>query len=355
MRKILTLLCAFLLAVQNVSAQHDMYVVSKSGELTGYSVQKVLLHDDIFTFTYDEPSDISMKRFTVSFGVQYRDTTVKSLSETPEIGICISSYNDSPTIYDGKVRLGISITSYKRELSGLEKGTTYYYRAYVMFLDKVYYGDVRQITTLGIKSEDENCKFINGHKFVDLGLPSGLFWAETNIGALSATDDGDYFAWGENVPKQDYSMDTYKHCLSSDKITITKYNRTDCKAVLDKEDDAACANWGDSCRMPTKEDFVELCDTSNCTWTWTSKANSVGSTINGYEVTSKMNGNSIFLPASGYRNGDYLDYHGSHGNYWSSTVYGVSNAYGLRFYSSYRNANTNYRYYGFPVRPVAEP
>ncbi len=154
MRKIFTLLIVVLFAAQNISAQRNMYVVSKSGTLTAYSAQKVFLHDDIFTFTYDEASNISMKRFTASFNVEVRDTLVKSLSETPEVGICISRYNNSPTIYDGKLKSGTSITSFKKEISDLEKGTTYYYRAYVKLCEAVVYGDVQQVTTLGDKQED---------------------------------------------------------------------------------------------------------------------------------------------------------------------------------------------------------
>lgn len=108
---------------------------------------------------------------------------------------------------------------------------------------------------------------INGHKFIDLGLPSGLLWAETNIGAETAYDDGYYYAWGETSTKEDYSTSTYKGLTIDttyselyEKYIYTeiysKYNETDGKTVLDKEDDAAYVNWGISCRMPTKEDWV---------------------------------------------------------------------------------------------------
>ncbi len=157
----------------------------------------------------------------MSFNVGIKDSLVKSFSETPEVGICISSYNNSPTIYDGKVKFWDSdskvkfeesITSpFKQEFSGLDKGTTYYYRAYVKLFGTVHYGDVRQVTTLGDKQEDGDYKIINGHRFVDLGLPSGLLWAETNIGAFSDADDGEYFAWGETTTKGNYYRNTYKY------------------------------------------------------------------------------------------------------------------------------------------------
>ena len=49
----------------------------------------------------------------------------------------------------------------------------------------------------------------NGHEYVDLGLPSGIKWATCNVGANSPEDYGDYFAWGETSPKDEYSWSTY--------------------------------------------------------------------------------------------------------------------------------------------------
>ena len=198
---------------------------------------------------------------------------------------------------------------------------------------------------------------INGHKFVDLGLPSGVLWAETNIGAETAADDGNYYAWGEATTKSSYSWSTYKYGTSES--DITKYNSTDGKTFLEIADDAACVNWGNSCRMPTQEDFSELTNSNNCTWTWTSMENSSGSSVNGYKVTSKKNGNSIFLPASGcrYKDNNPTNY-GSRGYYWSSTLHTsyVYYAYYLYFGRGYRYTdNYGSRCEGVTVRPVVEP
>jgi hypothetical protein len=73
-------------------------------------------------------------------------------------------------------------------------------------------------------------------------------------------------------------------------------------------------------------------------------------------VTSNINGNSIFLPAAGYRYGAALHDAGSDGYYWSSTLFTVGpyNAYYVYFYSSYVYRYYYYRYYGLSVRPVTE-
>ncbi|MBR3846448.1 MAG: DUF1566 domain-containing protein [Alistipes sp.] len=111
--------------------------------------------------------------------------------------------------------------------------------------------------------------------------------------------------------------------------------------------DAARANWGGSWRLPTKAEFQELID--KCTWTWTSQGGH-----NGYKVTGK-NGNSIFLPAAGWRGGSSLGA-GEYGDSWSSTPYesDSQDAYYLRFLSGNRYVGRSSRYGGHTVRPVSE-
>ena len=102
----------------------------------------------------------------------------------------------------------------------------------------------------------------NDHEYVDLGLPSGLKWATCNVGATAPEEYGNYYAWGENTPKDNYDWDTYK--LTTDGgTTFTKYNGTDGKTTLDPEDDAAAVNWGGKWRMPTDDEWTELRE--NCT------------------------------------------------------------------------------------------
>lgn len=152
----------------------------------------------------------------------------------------------------------------------------------------------------------------NGHTFVDLGLPSGLLWADRNIGASQPAAYGDYFAWGETKPKTNYSWDTYK--WGSDSKSLTKYNLKDGKITLDTKDDAATANWGSKCRIPSNADFREL--VSNCSWSWQTDYKGTC----GYLVIG-LNGNSIFLPAADRRMENCLATPGESGFYWSRTVY----------------------------------
>ncbi|MBR5323787.1 MAG: hypothetical protein IKV14_03075 [Muribaculaceae bacterium] len=196
----------------------------------------------------------------------------------------------------------------------------------------------------------------NGHEYVDLGLPSGIKWATCNVGATTPEGYGDYFAWGETSPKTTYNWSTYKYCNGSS-TTMTKYctdsyyGIVDNKTTLELTDDAAHVNWGGAWRMPTLTEQEELLNTSNCAWTWTTQNG-----VKGYKVTSKVNGNSIFLPAAGYRIGGNLDYAGSYGEYWSSSLYtsGSYYAYGVYSSSSYVGWGNDYRFYGRSVRAVCE-
>ena len=189
----------------------------------------------------------------------------------------------------------------------------------------------------------------NRHAYVDLGL--SVKWATCNVGASEPEEYGDYFAWGETQPKSNYNWSTYKWCNGSYK-SQTKYNTkssfgtVDNKTTLEPADDAARANWGGSWRMPTKAEQDEL--RNNCTWTWTTQNG-----VNGYKVTSKINGNSIFLSAAGYHRGSSLRSAGSYGFYWSSSLRtgGPCYAFSLDFYPSYLDWY-GYRCYGLSVRPV---
>ena len=185
---------------------------------------------------------------------------------------------------------------------------------------------------------------INGHEYVDLGL--SVKWATCNIGAENPEDFGDYFAWGETTPKSDYCEETYEHCVK--KLLSCEYTDIG-EDISGTKFDAARANWGDSWHVPTVEEVKELCD--KCIWIWTTQGGH-----NGYKVTGP-NGNSIFLPAAGYRGGTDLYLRGSYGLYWSATLnenYSY-NAYDLYFGDGNNFWNGwNYRGCGHAVRPVTE-
>ena len=163
---------------------------------------------------------------------------------------------------------------------------------------------IMMLCCIGVNAQQK----INGHEYVDLGL--SVKWATCNFGATSSEEYGIYM--------------TYEKALE------------------------ACKYWGGSWRLPTKNEMQELVDF--CSWTWTTQNG-----VNGYSVEGP-NGNSIFLPAAGYRYGSSLDNAGSVGYYWSSTPHEDydDRACFLLFNSSFHGMDGSYRGRGLSVRPILE-
>lgn len=156
---------------------------------------------------------------------------------------------------------------------------------------------------------------IGNYTYVDLG--SDVLWATYNIGANAPTEIGDYFAWGETSPKDDYDTKTYQW-LENGRYTkyIKNTGRVEDYEILQPSDDAAIVNWGESWRTPLKTEISNLIRA--CNWEWTE--NFMGSGVNGMLGTSKTNGNTIFLPTTGYRVGEDYNHFTLGGHYWSAIL-----------------------------------
>ena len=277
-------------------------------------------------------------------------------SMVTEFGI-VYSISHNPTISNTKIK-GTTCDStglFTCKLSNLQNNSTYYARAYATNERGTAYGNEVSFTTWKVGE-------VNGHKYVDLGL--SVKWATYNIGADTPEAPGDYFAWGETMPKDYYDWSNYKWCEGS-KSSLTKYcDNSSCAYsssyvdkiyVLQLSDDAARVNWGGNWRMPLKSELDELYN--SCTWTSTTQNGTKG-----YLVTGK-NGNSIFLPKAGYKSEGSLTDLGAYGYYWSSTVYPY-------YFTSYDPTDDTYPYQayaysadgeekfarrcGLPIRPVCQ-
>ncbi len=210
-----------------------------------------------------------------------------------------------------------------------------------------------------------NISTINGHKFVDLGLPSGTLWAQCNVGATEEAEVGGLYAWGETSvqsPKT-YSASTYKYTESvtgtggNQVVTYSKYNTTDGKRTLDATDDAATVNWGSPCRMPTSTEIQELMD--NCEVKEATRILSSGKTVTAIEFVSKINGESIFCRSGLRINGNYIFYMDpeeyTYVAIWSKSLADDGEAYAMTVMggSLASEAGSGYRYCGMSIRPVA--
>lgn len=205
------------------------------------------------------------------------------------------------------------------------------------------------------------CKVVVGtrHEYVDLGLPSGVLWATCNIGAEKPEDIGMYFPWGEikGYAKGEnhwFIWDYYKWCRGSKTIitrycTNSGYGEVDYIYELLAEDDAATVIWGKDWRMPTSQDISDLCNSEYTTSEWV--------TVNGVKgrmITSRINGNSIFMPAGGRRFDSETGFVGENGNYWSSSVVGSMPCAAdlLDFSAARMTRGTGDRCRGLTIRPV---
>lgn len=191
-----------------------------------------------------------------------------------------------------------------------------------------------KISALEIKIKEEK-ELYNGHQYVDLGL--SVKWATCNVGASRPENYGNSYAWGELKKKKEYTE---------------KNNSTYGKKMNDisasSQYDVARNAWGGKWRIPTKSEMEEL--KNKCTWTWTTRGG-----CKGYKVTGP-NGNSIFLPAAGYREMSSLFIDGKGGYYWTSSPgdYSINKVYCLNFSVDKRNVAITNQYYGQSIRPVVE-
>ncbi len=157
-RRIYIALCGILFAAQTVSAQHNMLVVGNDGSVNAVSVSSVdystfNANDKWFVMTNDGIQGATKTLITAdcTFGLS-ADSEVKSLSVTPQVGVCYSKNNTAPTINDDSLSLGSELKSYTFTLNSLAAGTTYYFRPYVKLANGVFYGEVTEATTLGTKT-----------------------------------------------------------------------------------------------------------------------------------------------------------------------------------------------------------
>lgn len=223
----------------------------------------------------------------------------------------------------------LSNGAFSCEAGSLISGQMYYVLAWVSLDGRLYASDRGTFVT----------HLENKPEAVDMGL--SVKWASFNVGAEKPEELGDNYAWGELSVKPKYEWDTYIFYGKTPGASVfditNKYCREDQKTVLENIDDVASVKLGGSWRMPTVDEWDELLNKDNCSWTWTTQNDA-----NGYLVSSNTTGNTIFL------RGDR--------HYWSSTCHpsNYQSAYALKINQSQRSLRVFYRYYGYAVRPVCD-
>lgn len=233
-----------------------------------------------------------------------------------------------------RVEVGSGLGVFTYQFTDLLPETEYSVQAYAINSEGEANGEYIFFTTLEDEAEEN---LINGYEYVDLGLPSGLKWATQNVGASSPTESGNYYAWGEIEPKEEY---TEANNVTNN-LPLTQISG-------DTNYDAAAVRWGETWRIPTREEMEELRD--ECSWIW-----SIHDNVLGYKVVGP-NGNQIFLPASGFVFVTTPYFYQQYGYYWTS-VSGSENymgAFSLCFGNESVDVAWYFRYAGLTIRPVSD-
>lgn len=227
-------------------------------------------------------------------------------------------------------------------------------------MKKLFYIAAAALLTLGMAScerpddndEPDNQNVPEG--YVDLGLPSGLLWAECNVGATTPEGYGNFYAWGMVDTVSEYLWEQYSLGDNNGEsgYVLYKYNTAEWYGTVDNlltlqaSDDVATQTLGDGARIPTKAEWLELLNNTTSAWTTVNG-------VNGRKFTAS-NGHSIFLPAAGGMYGSSLDGEGLYGRYWSSSLLDSEPLYawGMGFFSGYQDVFDGMRDFGRSVRPV---
>lgn len=188
--------------------------------------------------------------------------------------------------------------------------------------------------------------FVNGHQYVDMGLPSGTLWAATNVGATERCDRGDFFAWGEVEPKISFLKDNWKYNFLSEEKGKRKAG-TSFALVIEPDYDAASAQWGEEWEMPSKQQFDELLHVCKH---YTTEIDGVMGML-----FESINGNTLFFPYHGGRYYTHFLHEGTMGYFWTSNnviMYGKTEQTFYAFADLIEHEQTAPGFYGMSVRPV---
>ena len=300
------------------------------GEIVYFVTEKNEIEIELPTVTTVTVSEITYNTAVVS-----AEVLTDGGADVTERGF-MWSRTDTGEVNTERVKVGEGLGTYSFKLLGLQEVTSYNVVAYAVNSKGEIVSEPVVFTT---EANDEVIEY----EYVDLGLPSGVKWAMHNVGTTYPEGHGDYFAWGEIEPKATYESG---NCSS--------YNQDLGDISGNPLYDAAAAKWGNGWRMPTLEEMYEL--TQECTWTWVDNNGIVG-----YKVTSKTNGNHIFLPAAGFRVNDQLIDEDFFGYYWMSTPYeeegaapSLNKACFLDMCSYQFYCNWSLRRNGMTIRPVKD-
>ena len=303
--------------------------------------------------TLGEDNSIKYKQETnahyIKNAVSVHDATVKLDDNVYSLGTNVASLGKDVTTIGGNVtNIQNSVTSIQTNVTNIQTSVTNIE------------GDIHSLQVTDgqlyerIIALENIIKGMDSTEWVDLGLPSGTFWAKCNLGAETETAYGDYYMWGSTTPNTAEEC-RWEHApfnggaSSYNEESFNTVKDTVCpNGVLAKGYDAAYKATNGAARMPKASDFQELVDNTTNEWTQVSS-------VNGWKFTSRTDTSKyIFIPAAGRSNNGLVSNVGSYGSVWSSSLYtlGHSDALALGFDSGTCSMSNGSRFWGRSVRLV---
>lgn len=291
-----------LLSLSAITVSAQQYIEKTGDTLNIHEVPSAIqfkLDPLFFNFFVRDPYYISGTEAKFQFKITPNINVTVDSTVVGIVGVCYSTdpnpegWNTNGAYWKNDVIMTV-------DLKGLTPNTIYYYRPLLIMGDQEVYGPTKSFCTT---------------RYVDLGL--SVYWAAMNVGANEPEETGGYYAWGETKEHAShlYSDDNYAYYARTptiaDILFSTKYDKNDNKTILEPNDDAAYVNKGKPWRMPTLSEVQEL--VNNCNIEYLSDKNL-------YKFTSKINGNSIFFPATGCYNWNTQDNKGTL-YLWTSQLY----------------------------------
>ncbi len=337
--------CEFTNLAFSTTYHIEVIVYSSSSEEPVYSSVITVTTANDYVLKTGDAKNITHTSANIS-GEFYSETVSPS---DINLGVIYSENEDLKGLIYTSNSTSIDGNSFTVELTELKIATKYFYCTYIEQSDgNIFYGDKKDFTT----------SIPNGT--VDLGL--SVLWAECNLGANSPEETGNYYAWGELNPKDTYTFDSYLYCNDGLSYDMDWWNYSYWEGLgtyginiqLTNEYDAAKAQLGDFWGIPSinyVNELIENCDMELTTFKG----------INGIKFTSKKNGNSIFLPAAGYKDDEpskatksTIIEQGTNGYYWSGTgsSNSASDAMSLKLYDGNSEQKREIRYKGLTIRPI---
>lgn len=300
-----------------------VYVIYSSKLDDNYALPEVS-DEDVYTPTILDSSAQPVTEITLPAGT----------SKTFEIDAYSGHELFTPCLDENVCTVSLSGTTLT--VTGVSEGSTYF---------GVYDKENRQMAVAQVTVTEGAIN--TPAEAIDLGLPSGTLWASWNLGATKPEETGDYYAWGETNRKEIYDLNTYQNWNDANGDGRLQSGELSSPSIIaGTKYDAATVNWGAEWYTPTYKQVEELLNNTTSEWV-------TENGVDGRRFTSNTNGNSIFLPVTGFRQGSSLRYTNL-GGYWSSTESNADycGANYLVFGESYAYCSGDSPYRGYIIRPV---